>query len=131
MDPLIPPDYELFDVTVTVEATAECRRLVMAKDRIHAMRLAERHTSFDILDLDMDSPQAGRTVAITPEYAEEQNDLDDDALIDWPLNSRRDVEVSCRELLDLLLEVDTERAERLRLHRIEANNGQLALLVVA
>lgn len=131
MDLPIPYDYELFDVTITVEATADCRRLVMAKDRIHAMRLAERHTSFDILDLDMGGTQAMRTVAITPKYAQEQNDLDDDALIDWPLNSHRDVEVSCRELLDLLLEVDPERAERLRLQRIEAGNGQLALLEVA
>jgi hypothetical protein len=122
----IPVGHQLFRVEVEAEATQEKVVLVMAEDAQQARTEARRQVHFSSFDFDdWDITATARPTEAAAET--DQDDLENDAYIVWPPNSRQDSEVNTRELLDLLLTPDAEAAERLRLARIEANNGQQPL----
>jgi len=123
----IPPDFVLYDVTVEESWVANRRFAVMAKQPSSAKELALRLAKLSTADADSE----GRIAVVCKASASDLCDADDienDALIDWPDKCKEPVKVNCRELLDQLLEVDPEEVERIRLAAIERDNGQIPLI---
>lgn len=117
----------LYRVHVTEEWTAEADALVWAPDQATAEKLAEDRVEIDHLDADPIGPFA----SAKPEPLDEGvlDRMDDDDL--WLILPGGQVCENSRAGLEQFRSLLTpERLEALRLARIEAGNGQLALLEV-
>jgi hypothetical protein len=118
---------QLFRVTVTQEWSAEAEALVWAPDDVSAKRLAQKRVEVDIEDAYSDSCWS----VAKPEPLDEavMDRMDDDLWLILPDGEVCDNDRAGLAKFQALL--DPERLEALRLARIEAGNGQLALLEVA
>ena len=118
----------LYRVTVTQEWSAEAEALVWAPDEVSAKRLAQKRVEVDIEDA---SSESCWSVA-KPEPLDDRvmDRMDDDDL--WLIMPDGDVcDNDQAGLAKFQALLDPERLEAFRLARIEAGNGQLALLEVA
>jgi hypothetical protein len=120
-------DLNLYRVTVTQEWTAEGTALVWAPDQKTAEKWAKQRVEFDPFDLDA----ADIYSHAKPEPLDEEvtDRMDDDDL--WLILPDGEVCDNDRAgLAKFQSLLDPERLETLRLARIEAGNGQMALLEV-
>ena len=117
----------LYRVTVTQEWAAEAEALVWAPDQATARKLARRE-----VEIDIDDAESNGTYAITglePIDGGVLDRMDDDSL--WLILPDGEVCDNDRAGLARFQSLlDPERLEALRLARIEAGNGQLALIEV-
>jgi hypothetical protein len=121
-------DLQLYRVTVTQEWSAEAEALVWAPDETTAKRLAQKRVEVDIEDAYSDSCWS----VAKPEPLDDgvMDRMDDYDL--WLILPDGEVCGNDRAgLAKFQAMLDPERLEALRLARIEAGNGQLALLEVA
>lgn len=119
----------LYRVTVTQEWSAEAQALVWAPDHPTAEKLAEDTVEFELLESE---PIGGPIGSAKPEPLDHDvmARMDDDDL--WLILPDGEVCDNDRAGLAKFQALLTpERLEALRLARIEAGNGQLALLEVA
>jgi hypothetical protein len=118
---------QLFRVTVTQEWTAEAEALVWAPDRTTARKLARRE-----VEIDIDDAEANGTTAVAglePLDDDVLSRMDDDDL--WLILADGTVCNNDRAGLERFQSfLPREGLKALRLARIEAGNGQLALLEV-
>ena len=119
-------ELQLFRVTVTQEWVAEAEALVWATSRAEAEKAAEVELELEQLDAEVSGPfstsrplPVEEAMALTPEHVARQGLY----LIDSDGN-----EVDLEDFQSVLT---AEQLEAMRLRRIEANNGQLALLEAA
>jgi hypothetical protein len=115
----------LYRVHVTQEWTAEADALVWAPDQATAEKLAEDAVEIDHFDADPIAPFS----SAKPEPLDDdvRNRMDDNNL--WLILPDGEVCENSRAGLERFWSLLTpERLEALRLARIEAGNGQLALL---
>jgi hypothetical protein len=117
-------DLQLFKVTVTQEWTAEADALVWATSQKEAEKAAELEVDLDPIDAD-DATTWTSSKAVPLETAQQLTPRQAAGL--WLI----DPSGNTVELAEFLEVLSPEQLEAMRLARIEANNGQMALLEVA
>lgn len=121
-------DLQLFRVTVTQEWSAQATAMVWAPDVTTAAALAEDAVDFDLMDADPISPFTSARLEPLDDGVLDR--MDDGNL--WLILADGTVCDNSRAGLEQFRSVLTaDRLSALRLARIEAGNGQLALLEVA
>lgn len=117
-------DLQLFRVTVTQEWTAEADALVWASSKAEAEKAAELEVELDVDDADADCWAGARPEPIENLQRLTKRDAAELWLIGPDGNEIDDLE-------DFIAVFSKEDLEAIRLRKIEADNGQLALLEVA
>ena len=123
-------DLHLFRVTVTQEWSAEGTALVWAEDAESAEIAARAEVELDMFDAD----DGGTYTRVKPEPIDTLERLSEKTASGlWlivPVEGRPG-RVNTVDLAEFLALISPERAEAMRIARIERDNGQLALLEVA
>lgn len=123
-------DLQLFRVTVTQEWSTEGEALVWAEDPEDAEVAARAEVHLDLFDAD----DGGMYTRVKAEPLDTLERLDEKKAAGlWlivPVEGRPG-QVNTVELAEFLALISPERAEAMRIARIEKNNGQLSLLEVA
>lgn len=123
-------DLQLFRVTVTQEWSAEGEALVWAEDADDAEVAARAEVDLDLFDADA----GGLYTRAKAEPLDTLERLDEKKAAGlWlivPVDGRPG-QVNTVELAEFLSLISPERAEAMRIARIESNNGQLSLLATA
>ena len=123
-------DLQLFRVLVTQEWSTEGEALVWAEDAEGAEVAARAEVDLDLFDADA----GGLYTRVKAEPLDTLERLDEKKAADlWlivPVDGRPG-EVNTVELAEFLALISPERAEAMRIARIESNNGQLSLMEMA
>lgn len=123
-------ELQLFRITLVQTWSAESEALVMAKDKSSAITMARTEVEFDLDDAN-DDGQEIESIRVEP--LETILSLNERTAADlWLIlpDGDRLYRGKTVDLAEFQSALSPERVEQLRIARMEANNGQLALLEV-